>query len=239
MTDRRTGGHKRFVPGLFEPRTEEELVKKAWSLAGAPLSELARAQGLEIPESLVRAKGWVGQLVERALGATAKSLAEPDFRELGIELKTIPVDRRGHPKESTFVSSIALGELAADSWETSRVRKKLARVLFVPVEAEPSIPIANRRLGAPLLWSPSEAEEHRLRADWQSLAGLIQSGYAESITAHAGECLQVRPKAKDSRARTKYQDADGADELTLPRGFYLRATFTRDLLGAHFSLPKP
>lgn len=230
-------GHNPKVAGLFEPKSEQELIDRAWRLAGAPLGELARAQGVEVPDSLRRAKGWVGQLVERALGATAKSLAEPDFRDLGVELKTIPVDRRGHPKESTFVSSIPLGELAQVDWESSRVRKKLARVLFVPVEAEPEIPIAERRLGSPLLWSPSPEEEDRLRADWRTLAGLIAEGYAETLTAHAGECLQVRPKAKDSSARTRYQDADGADELTLPRGFYLRASFTKDLLRRHYSLP--
>lgn len=225
------------MAGLFEPRTEEELLQRAWSLAGASLEALARAQGVSVPDSLRRAKGWVGQLIERALGATAKSLAEPDFRDLGVELKTIPVDRRGHPRESTFVSSIPLGELAQIEWESSRVRKKLARVLFVPVEAEPKIPIGQRRVGAPLIWSPSPEEEDQLRADWRTLAGLIAEGYADSLTAHAGACLQVRPKAKDASARTLYQDADGADELTLPRGFYLRASFTKALLQRSYSLP--
>lgn len=226
------------MAGLFEPRSEAELLERAWALAGRPLQELAAEQGVAVPNSLERAKGWVGQLVERALGATSKSRAQPDFLELGVELKTIPVDRRGQPKESTFVSSIPLGELSLGDWEQSRVREKLARVLWVPVEAEPSIAIGDRRLGAPLLWSPSPEEELQLQADWRQLAELIGSGYADSITAHLGACLQVRPKAPNASARRSYQDADGADDLTLPRGFYLRASFTRAILSRSYSLPQ-
>lgn len=223
--------------GLFEPRSEAELLERAWAIAGLPLSELAARQGVRVPTSLERAKGWVGQLVERALGATSKSRAEPDFKDLGVELKTIPVDRRGQPRESTFVSSIPLGELSLGDWTRSRVRMKLARVLWVPVEAEPELAIADRRVGAPLLWSPSPEEEARLEADWRRLAELIDAGYADTITAHLGECLQVRPKAPDAGARRRYEDAEGAHDLTLPRGFYLRASFTRDLLSRHYSLP--
>src|SRR5688500_18797590 len=93
--------------GMFEaasaPATESELMARARALSGMSLAELARQFGIAVPEAQLRAKGWVGQLLERALGATAGSRAKPDFEALGIELKTLPVDGRGQPKESTFV----------------------------------------------------------------------------------------------------------------------------------------
>lgn len=42
-------------------------------------------------------------LLELYLGAMAGSKPEQDFPELGIELKTIPVDAAGKPLETTFV----------------------------------------------------------------------------------------------------------------------------------------
>jgi DNA mismatch repair protein MutH len=219
------------------PRSEPELLQRARALSGMSLARLADRCGVTVPETQSRAKGFIGQLVERALGATAASRAEPDFEELGIELKTLPVDARGRPKESTFVCTIALTEIGDIEWRDSRVRRKLARVLWVPVEALPSLALAERRLGEPLLWSPNAEEEEALRFDWEELAGLVGRGDVESIRGHLGKNLQVRPKAANSRVRRRGLDEDGAYFQAAPRGFYLRASFTHALLQKHYVLP--
>src|SRR5205085_10386128 len=105
------------------------------------LGAIAARHGVVVPADLRLNKGWAGQLLETALGATAASRAEPDFPQLGIELKTVPIDRRGRPLESCFVASL---DLAAPDrrWETSPVRCKLARVAWVAVEAAADIPLA-------------------------------------------------------------------------------------------------
>jgi len=219
---------------LEAPATEQELWLRARSLAGVTLGELARKLGRDVPADLKRAKGFVGQLVELGLGAASKSRAGPDFPELGVELKTLPVDARGRPVESTFVCTIPLTSVGDIEWEASPVRAKLARVLFVPVEGERERPVAERRLGAPLLWSPSADEESDLKFDWDELAGRIGRGEVERITGHVGRYLQVRPKAADSHARRRAFDAEGVVFAALPRGFYLRATFTERIVRAHY-----
>ncbi|HEX6276557.1 MAG TPA: DNA mismatch repair protein MutH, partial [Polyangiaceae bacterium] len=177
-----------------------------------------------------------GQLVELALGATAGSRAGPDFALLGVELKTLPVDSRGRPVESTFVCTIPLGRVGDIEWFDSPVRAKLRRVLFVPVEGERERPVAERRVGEPFLWSPSAEEETDLKFDWDELSGRIGRGDVESITGHLGRYLQVRPKAADSHARRLARDAEGVAFAALPRGFYLRATFTERVVRARFGL---
>src|SRR5690606_14387983 len=142
-------------------------------LSGKSLGELAELVGLKVPDEMRRAKGFAGTLLERCLGATAGSRAQPDFEALGIELKTLPFDRAGKPLESTFVCTIELSELGDSEWESSRVKKKLARVLWVPVLSERALPLAARVVGTPLLWSPSQEQEADLRWDWEELAGLI------------------------------------------------------------------
>ena len=220
------------------PRDEAELVQRAASLAGLRLSELAARFEQAVPQDLRRAKGFVGSLVERALGATAGSRALPDFPELSIELKTLPVNRGGAPVESTFVCTIPLTEIGEVEWANSRVRRKLARVLWVPVEGEREIPVGERRLGQALLYRLTQEDEQLLRADWEELSGYIGRGHVEELTGHLGKVLQIRPKAAHSRARRLGVDADGAPFAALPRGFYLRPSFTHALLRRHFALPR-
>jgi DNA mismatch repair protein MutH len=140
--------------------------------------------------------------------------------------------------ESTFVCTVALREIGDTEWSGSRVRRKLARVLWVPVEGERQIAVAARRVGEPLLWSPDSEEEKLLRFDWEELAGIIGRGATESVNARLGKCLQIRPKAASSRARRQGLDEDGAPYAALPRGFYLRASFTAELLRKHYALPR-
>lgn len=220
------------------PATEVELLARAGELSGLRLSELARRFATEVPGDLRRAKGFVGGLVERALGATAGSRALPDFPELGVELKTLPVDRAGAPVESTFVCTIPLTEIGRVEWAESRVRRKLSKVLWVPVEGERAIAVGERRIGQALLYVLPPEDEAVLRADWEELAGFIGRGHVERLTGHLGRYLQIRPKAAHGRARRVGFDADGAPFAALPRGFYLRPAFTGAILARHFALPR-
>ena len=216
------------------PRDEAELRLRLQRLAGLPLSAIAARHALPVPVDLRRSKGWVGQLLERALGATSASRAQPDFPELGIELKTIPVDEAGRPLESCFVASLDLSAVDL-RWEISSVRKKLLRVAWVAVQGSKQIPLAERRCGAALIWSPSLEEEEALRADYESIVELLQDGVR--VTGHTGVFLQLRPKGRDAKSLRWALDEEGAVSRTAPRAFYLRRSFTETLLTKHFTLP--
>ncbi len=220
-----------------EPRSAAELLARAETLAGRTLGALAQEHAIALPPDLRRHKGFVGEMIERLLGATAGSRAEPDFAGLGIELKTLPIGASGRPCESTFVCTIPPGEIGDVEWEVSRVRRKLLRVLWIPVEGAREVPLASRHVGSPLLWSPSPQDEADLRFDWEELAGLIGRGEHESITGHLGKWLQVRPKAANSSARRRAFDAEGGIIDALPRGFYLRAQFTARIVDAAYVTP--
>lgn len=219
------------------PQTEQELMQRAQQLAGLSVADLAGQWGRPVPPDLRRAKGWFGTLLESVLGATAGSRAVPDFEHLGIELKSLPVNALGQPLETTFVCTIALLDIGRIEWEASRLRHKLQRVLWVPVEGTRSVPVGERRIGTPLLWSPSPQEEAELRFDWEELSGMIGRGEVANITGHLGQYLQVRPKARNSHARRQALGDEGEPVATLPRGFYLRTRFTARILRQAFALP--
>ena len=218
------------------PATEAELRLRLRRLAGLPLGAIAAAHGVALPAEARRSKGIVGQLLERALGASAGSRAEPDFPGLGIELKTIPVDARGRPRESCFVASLDLASFDR-RWEGSGVAKKLARVAWVAVEAAPAVPLAERRCGAALIWSPSEEEARALRSDYEEIVELIDEGFGAGVTGHRGAVLQLRPKGRSAAHLRWALDEEGAPVRTAPRAFYLRPAFTEAILRRHFALP--
>lgn len=226
----------------LEPIASElELLARAASIAGRTIGELCLDRGEVCPVDQRRHKGFVGNLIERVLGATAPaSAAGPDFDRLGIELKTIPMSRARAatksaavdwvPRESTFVCTANLGAMVEASWEQSPVRRKLARVLWLPIEAEPDVALSNRRVGRAVLWSPSPEQDALLAADWDELAARIAGGEVESITAHVGRWLQLRPKAAHSRVLGRARDERGALLRARPRGFYLRRESTAAIM---------
>ncbi len=217
------------------PRSEAELLARADALAGRTLGAVAIEHGLAVPATARRGKGWTGTVVEHALGANAGSLSEPDFRWISVELKTIPIGAGLRPLESTYVCTVPLAGDAAPDWRDSNVRRKLARVLWMPFEGDRAIPLPERRIGAPLLWSPSPDEELALASDWETLMDRVVLGRVEEISAREGECLQIRPKAANAAARRLAIGASGAREPTLPRGFYLRASFTAAILELYYA----
>lgn len=211
-------------------KTETELLEKAQWLAGFSLGEIAQNLNVMVPPDLRKDKGWVGMLIETALGAKAGSKAEQDFAHLGIELKTIPINSQGLPLETTFVSLAPLTNNNGITWETSHVRHKLQKVLWIPIEGERQIPLSMRRIGQPILWSPSVKQEQQLKQDWEELMELIVLGRLNEINAKIGEVLQLRPKGKNSYSLTNAFNQDGERVQSLPLGFYLRKNFTKKIL---------
>ncbi|HHF3515322.1 TPA: DNA mismatch repair endonuclease MutH [Haemophilus influenzae] len=214
------------------PQTLEQLLSQAQSIAGLTFGELADELHISVPPDLKRDKGWVGMLLERALGATAGSKAEQDFSHLGVELKTLPINAEGYPLETTFVSLAPLVQNSGVKWENSHVRHKLSCVLWMPIEGSRHIPLRERHIGAPIFWKPTAEQERQLKQDWEELMDLIVLGKLEQITARIGEVMQLRPKGANSRAVTKGIGKNGEIIDTLPLGFYLRKEFTAQILNA-------
>lgn len=208
------------------------LAKRARALTGLKFGELAERLGV----SRQIHKGWAGQLLERALQAEAGSKPLPDFPTLGIELKTLPLDERGYPKESTFVCSINLRRLTGQQWTDSLVHLKLSHVLWIPIEARNDKNFYERKIGRSFFWKPNESEEMLLKTDWLELTGYLQTGQMEQVTSSLGRVLQVRPKAQNAKALTRGVDDMGQPCQTLPRGFYLRPSFTKSILDKAYTL---
>jgi DNA mismatch repair protein MutH len=217
------------------PRDLPELEERARRLAGRTLDDLAAEHALMFAgRAGAGTKGKTGELVERILGARGGSAAVHDFPELGVELKTIPVDAELRPRESTYVCTLQLAEADRAEWDTSWVRAKLTHVLWVPIVTVDGQP---PRVGAPSFWTPTGEQLSVLAADFEEIMGAIAIGGIDRLTARTGRWLQVRPKGASARDRTWSVAAEDSWVETMPRGFYLRTKLTGALLRDGSAVP--
>ena len=215
---------------MSPPKTQCELMARCQQLTGKTLGQVSAELGWVTPTDLRRHKGWVGALIEAALGADAGNQAEPDFTQLAIELKTLPINKQGQPKESTYVCTVSMQQNGELNWHQCWLRRKLSHVLWVPIEADIDIPLAQRYIGQAILWTPSIEQEAILQRDWESLMDRVVLGEQSEITAKEGDYLQIRPKAANSHIVATGISDNGLKEKINPKGFYLRTSFTKQLL---------
>lgn len=221
---------------IERPLSEQQLLSRAQSLAGLTLAQLASDLKLSVPQSLRHNKGWVGNLLESALGATAGSKPQQDFPELGIELKSIPIDASGKPLETTYVCITPLTGIGGLTWPQSNICNKLRKVLWIPILSDKSLAIGQRQIGSPFIWQPNDIEQQLMQQDWEEIMELIALGEIATITAKIGQVLQLRPKGANSKALTQAIGSAGEPIMTLPRGFYLKIPFTHQILKKQFNL---
>jgi len=216
-------------------KTTKELLNLCDQIAGITILELANSLKITPPRSLNNNKGWIGQLLEQHLGASGGNLPIVDFPNLGIELKTIPINPRTlQPLESTFICTAPFNQPGI-GWEQSIVKLKLSNVLWVPIESVNNLDLINRRIGKAFLWQPNHDQLTILQQDWQELTEMLQFGNIQLLSAKYGQYLQIRPKAancKDNLAN--YITSNGESIKTVPRGFYFRTSFTKSILSNFF-----
>lgn len=213
--------------------TPEELIYQANQLAGLTVSDIAQHLNIETPQNLTSAKGWVGQALEKLLGATAGSRPLPDFVDLGIELKTLPITLKGEPRESTYIC-IAPMPNPDLYWEGSLVYHKTSCILWIPILSDAPLAIEQYRILTPLLWHPTMQQQSILKQDWEELTESLNLGRLNALTAHYGQALQIRPKAAHSKILIQTIDDEAHQQHTVPKGFYFRRAFTLKMLREHY-----
>lgn len=209
---------------------QNELLAKAHELCGLTFYQLAQHLNLQMPLDIRYAKGWLGQAIEKFLGASSGSLPQPDFPELSIELKTLPIDNHSKVTESTYVTILPLINELECNWENSVCYRKLQKILWIPIEGDKNISFNQRRIGQALLWTPDEKQYFILKQDWETIIEMVIGGQVEKINGSIGQYLHIRPKAANASVLTATLDEDANIIKTLPRGFYLRTLLTNQII---------
>lgn len=211
------------------PKSTEELIIRANKLARKNIGDIANNYHINLPNKLNVKKGIIGQVLEIALGASAGNKPIPDFPNLGIELKTIPVDEKNIPLETTYICTAPI-PFKESVFENSIVYKKMSKVLWFPYTVKKNDHVKNYVLSSPVLWSPNSNEYNQLKNDWEELADMLGLGQFASISSHIGKAMQLRPKAANKKQTICVLDENNELVNIVPKGFYLRKTFTQNII---------
>jgi len=85
-------------------------------------------------------------------------------------------------------------------------------------------------IGRAFLWQPDPQQQQLLQQDWEELMDLLALGGLDQIRGAHGKVLQLRPKGANSKALTLAIGPGGEPVQALPRGFYLKTSFTSQIL---------
>lgn len=214
------------------PENLDELEQRLNSIMGRSIAELAALAQVPLPYHNSMAKGFAGQLIEIFLGAHARNLPVPDFEKLRIELKTLPLNADLKPQESTFLCSANLGNDRFVPFNQSALYHKVKQILFVLLFAPSGAPMGIRHILGYFYFRPDAATLNLIETDYNEFFELVTSGRTNEIDGACGNIIQMRPKAATSKDVVPYRDATGHIRYTIPRGFYLRTEFTRNLVAA-------
>lgn len=225
------------LAGLFHqareveaPDTIQKLYSNLEHICGKTIGEVAAELGIDVIKDLTSNTGWIGNLIESALGAQAGTKPVQDFTTLGIELKTIAINSAGKVANNVFITTVPQETFMMQSWETSHLLYKLQHILFIPIENNSEKAIAQRRIGRPLFWKPSVDELNVIANDWHNVMMLLAEDKMLKLPSGLGQALTVQVKALSSLQTRTIEDSDGFKHKVLPLSFYLKRSFVQQII---------
>lgn len=220
-------------PGLYDLSDPARIERYAKRLVGRRVGELIDIAAEE--QQGVRTKGNVGLYYEGYFGLPPSSDAEPDFRDAGVELKSVPLKRlKSGPytaKERTFITAIDYGTIADQEFEASPLDLKTRRTLYVFYEWRPDVPIADFRTLGVVLHERDDLDELMLREIHGHVREMVRLGLAHELSE--GDTWGVGAATKDAGGR--WVDQPNSSEEARRRAFAYKATYTTRL----WQLAKP
>ena len=148
-------------------------------------------------------KGSVGRYVETYFGIEANSEAGPDFADAGIELKTVPLHRKGNgpftAKERTFITAIDYTTIPDQPFDGSPLDLKTRSTLYVFYEWQADVSIAEFKVLGVLLHNRDELDDLMLRELHQHVKDAINAARAHELSE--GDTWGVGAATKDAGGR--------------------------------------
>lgn len=190
-------------------QTREEVLRKANTILYKSLREVVSEKSIDEIEDKIgiyklNRKGYLGNLIEKYLfDINPGNISEPDFTNLGIELKTTPLKnhskKRFVAKERLVFSQINYDEIVEESWEDSSFlrKNKLLLLMFYLWSQDQKIIDYKFKFTylLNLLESISNEDIFQIKKDWEYIVSKIKRGEAhllsESDTYYLGACTKA------------------------------------------------
>ncbi len=167
-------------------KTIDELRNRAESLKDKFISELK-------PTLDIKDKGAIGKIIEEfGFGVKNNSESRPDFHEIGVELKVVPLkhSQKGlSVKERTKVCLINYNQIVDSSWETSHAKHKLDHILFVFYHYNKENHLESQIKDYYFFELKNQLEEPIIQTDWHRTKQIVAEGRAHELSESQNKIL--------------------------------------------------
>ena len=214
----------------YDPSDYASVLEYAQRLQGHTLRDFMTADDLE---NEYRGKGRRGQLLEKGyFGYEPNNESEPDFKEIGLELKSCPLKKLTSKqtykaKEDLVLAMIDYMLIVHERFETSaffRKNRKLLLMFYLHEEKRKA-----EDLLFPLVtdYQISERDMPIIKDDWLTIMKKVQLGKAHELSAGDTHYLAAKTKAADSRV---VREQPNSPIPAKPRAFAYKASFVNVII---------
>lgn len=182
-------------------------------------------------------KGASGLIVENLLGIKNNNRDEADIPEIGCEIKILPLQKNRDgsikAKEPTAIQMINYLEVAKETWETAKLRGKIALTFWVVYLAKRGGKSLNQNdyvIVDFFLDHPSDVHNIVFKKDWEDIHEYIVSGRADQLSCSMGEYLEPKTKGANNQDKTDAPDGKGGIIKARRRAFYYKKNYTNTVI---------
>jgi len=180
----------------YNPSDKNSVIEYAKKLKGKSLRQVCEP---EILEHLYSGKGNFGQVLEKFyFGYEPNSLAEADFAQIGMELKSSPLkqlkNNEYRSKERLVLNIINYLNVVNQNFETSDFYKKNASILLIFYLHQAGFDILDYIIKLVDEWSFPSTDLEIIKKDWEFITKKIANGKAHELsegdTFYLGACTK-------------------------------------------------
>lgn len=226
----------------YDNKDERSILEYAGKLTGHTFVEV----GVWDPEGdrkRKNKKGTFGQTLEEGYFLIPNnSSPEPDFRDVGIELKSTPMKRSSGnklaPKERLVLGLINYMTINGLEFEGS-FKKKNEKLLVVFYEWSEDKEFYEYRILKVVLWTYPKEDLWIIKEDWNIIAEMVKAGMAHQLSERLTRYLAACPKGvgqdQDMRAQPGSTIPAKQRALSLKQA-YVNKIFTESIYEKHKGL---
>ncbi len=188
-------------------------------------------------------KGASGLIVEKILGLKNNNHPDADLPEIGCEIKVLPLKKNKNGdvvvKEPTQIQMINYVEVASETWESAKIRKKISLTFWVVYLAQEFGSKLNQDdyvIVDYFIDHPDDSKILVFKKDWELIQEYIIKGLAEKLSSSMGEYIEPKTKASSSANLTNAPDGKGGVLRAKRRAFYYKKNYTNRFIVANIDL---
>jgi DNA mismatch repair endonuclease MutH len=209
-------------------KTLEEIKKRAQSLKGKYISDLKRTLD-------TKDKGAIGKIIEEfGFGIKNNSESRPDFHDIGLELKVVPLKtgKKGikglSVKERTKVCFLNYHQILESDWENSHAKIKLNHVLFVFYQYNKENHLDSQIKDYYFFELKNQLDEPIIKCDWKRTKQLVADGRAHELSESQNKILAASRSGAGGLDLSKHptQPNTSIQERAPQRSFSLKPSYT-------------